>query len=295
MELDDAVEKVSYEGVPTEVVNELGKGEHILKSAGSRFNRIIATDKRLIIAKLLKPKSFQKYSYKDINSVENRRLVRFEKMAIMVFFFLLSSTFLLLREVADLTSQFLSGIESSIGNLPFAHEHFVIFLAIVFGLLGLYSLFSFLGSLKNNLIVYLVDGTTITMPMKLNSETLQFMSLVNQKVRKSSELSREEIEQIIGEKLGSLLQERMRIEQQLIETLRAQARAAKTEEEKANVRELMQESISKLEEQDSIIERELVKTGISREEIFKKYHIKEPKQEFIDALLEEGKDIIESM
>jgi len=212
-----------------------------------------------------------------------------------VIFFLLASAFLLVSELADLTGQLLSEIEDSVGSLPFSHGDFVIFLALVFALFGIYGLFSFLGSLKNNLIIYLADGTTVTLPMKLDPEALQFMSFVNQRVRKSTELSREEIEQIIGEKLGGLLQERMRIVQKLIETLKAQARAAKTEEEKADVRKLMEEDIARLQEQDSVIDKELAKTGITKEEVFKKYHIKEPKQEFIDALMEEGEDIIREM
>lgn len=283
--------EASEEGavIPQAFEERLEIREQPLKYVNSPPYDLLATDRHLMVSRRHKPGGLTVLDYKDIGSIEHKRLINFKRVVVACTLFALFFAFLFIAGVEGVFEDLFDWSEDSLGfSMPIQPHDFVFWAGILFAVLGAVVLFAFFGSFPYRLIVYYTGKGSLDVPLRLDRDSLELLSVMHERIKKSSSLSKEEIERIIGDKIGGLLEARAKLEQELLETIKAKAVAAKTQEAKDEVRELLEKSVTQLEEQDRVIEQELQKTGISREEVFAKYHIKEPKKEFVDAILQDS-------
>jgi hypothetical protein len=152
---------------------------------------------------------------------------------------------------------------------------------------GYYSVRFFL-SLGQRCIIYRTGKNPIAIPLPLTGDALNLLAKINEKSKAAKGISKEEAEQRVGDQIRTMLDERMKMQKSMLDALKIKALAARTDEDKAKVKAMMQESIAKLEAQDQILDQELKKTGLNKEDVFKKYRIKAPKEEFIDSVLKDS-------
>jgi hypothetical protein len=117
------------------------------------------------------------------------------------------------------------------------------------------------------------------------------LEVVSRKVKESEGVTREEVEKFIGEQIRTLFDERARMQQEIISVAKKSLREAQTVEEKERVKKALKDGVVRLRSQDEIIDRELKKTGLNKDDLYKKYRIQPPDEAFIDALFS-GSEII---
>jgi hypothetical protein len=287
--MEETEEDTERAEIPQIFEEKLEVREQPIKYVKSPPHDLLATNRHLMVSRRHKPIELTILSYKDINSVEHKRLINFKRLVIACTLFALFFAFLFVGEVEGIFEDTFDWFEDSLNlTVPIQPQDFVFWAGILFAILGMVALVTFFGSLPYRLVVYYTGKGSLDVPLQLDGDSMELLSVVHERVKGSSSLSKEEIEQIIGEKIGRLLEARAKLEQELLGTIKAKAVTAKTPEEKEGVRQLLEKSVTQLEKQDKVIEQELQKTGISREEVFRKYRIKEPKREFVDAILHDS-------
>jgi hypothetical protein len=152
-------------------------------------------------------------------------------------------------------------------------------------LIAAYYLIRFALSLSMRFVVYRTGKNPIAIPMKLTGDAMAVLSQINKEAKGTKGISKEEAKKIVGDQIRGMLEARAKMQDDLMNSVKVAALEAKTPEQKAEVKKLLDESIAKLEARDEVIDRELKKTGLEKEELFKKYRIKAPKEEFVDAII----------
>ncbi len=275
--------------IPEVFDKELGVHEEPVKYLASPPYDLLATDMRFMVSRRHEPDKSIILDYKNISSVEHKRLVNLKILSATLILLSLCIAFLFIPQTKPLIDGFFKWLETSLKfHMPFTTAVFMFWAGLAFGVFGVIALAVFVNSFPYRLVVYYVGKGSLNLPLKLTNDTMELLSVMHEGIKKASSLSKEDVEQIIGDKIGALLGARAQMEQQLLDELKAAAAEAKTPEEKAEVKQLFETSVTKLEEHDMAIEQELRGTGITREELYKKYRIKPPKEEFVDAILSDG-------
>lgn len=267
--------------------------EAILASSRTVMHRIDVKEDFLVISKSIPPISC-KVEYDEIASVEHKRLVDYGFLIWVVVPMLVILAFNYLKFIEDIIAQLVVEVNQAMGasssgiidtSSRVAAGQVILWLSALMVIIAAWYLSKFVRSLSPMLIVYRKGKNPIATPMPLTGDSMQVLAEINKKVKESSSLSKSEIEKIIGEQITGLLDQRMKMQQELIASMKLEIKAAKSTGDNARVKQIVQESIDKLETQDQLIGQELEKTGISKEDIFKKYRIRAPKDEFIDSVL----------
>jgi hypothetical protein len=164
----------------------------------------------------------------------------------------------------------------------------IMWITVLFIVIGGYYATRFIISLVMRMVVYRLGKEPIAMPMPVTDKTLKLRMEVNRRVEEGGGVSKIEVERLIEAKLGDLLDERVRMQEELVGSMKRELGGAKTEEERAHARKKLEAGVKELKSKDKIIDRKLKKTGITKEEVFKKYRIKAPNEEFIESTLQGG-------
>ena len=274
---------------------EDGPGE-VLKSFHTPMHGIEVRENALILARKIPPKKKQ-INYKDIASVEHTRLIDYGRLLGPLVAAILIYIINFVGIAKDILAQLVLEINHATGNVTsstidqsirFQAEQATILLSALFTIIAGYYILRFIFSLRQRFIIYRQGKNPIAIPFPLTGESLDVMKKLNEKVKEAKGISKEEAEKIVGKQIRDMLSERKQMQEDLMGSVKVAAMAAKTEEQKAKVKRMLDESIAKLEAQDEQINRELKKTGLKKEDVFKKYRIKAPKEEFIDSILGEG-------
>ena len=269
--------------------------EAAIASSRSALHKIEVKEDYLVISKRIPPIS-RNVGYSEIASVEHRRLVDYGLLIWVIvptLVIIASNSF---KFIEDIVAQLVVEINLAMGTSTSAvadassratADQVIIWFSALMVIVAAWYLSKFVMSLTPMLIVYRKGKNPIATPMPLTGDSMQVLAEINKRVKESSGLSKSEVEKIIGEQIRGLLDQRMRMQQDLIASMKLDIRAAKGSGDKERVKQIVQESIDKLEVQDQLIDQELKKTGLSKDDIFKKYRIKAPKDEFIDSVLKD--------
>ncbi len=267
---------------PEEFIGDEGK---VLVSYNSLFNRIEARENALILARRLPPKR-KSVKYKEIAGVKHKRLVNYGQLAAAAIAFGLVYAFLYVQPVLDILGLLIKELAQAIPSVArISAQQLGTYLAFIAGVGGIYYLIKFALSLGKKLVIYRSGKKPIAIPFKVTGEGLQLLAKINQRAKEEGGITKAEAEELISEKVKSLLDQRMDMQRRLVESLKEEVRAAKETGNRELLKQKLKESIQKLKAQDEAIGKELEKTGLSREEVFKKYRIRPPKEEFIDSVL----------
>lgn len=264
--------------------------EKPLKYISSPPYDILATNRRLIVSRRHKKENgISALSYRGISSVEHKRLINFRLLVIFAMLVGMSASLFFIPQ----SEQVMRGITDALmGSLnaqsPLTPKELAFSAGALFGFLGFLMLFSFFGSASYRLVVYYTDKGSLNIPLGMGSDEMELMSVLHEKIKGSAGASAEDIEAIVEERMGALLETRMQLERELLSIIKEKAAVAKTPEQQQEVKALFENSVTRMEKQDKKIVASIASTGLSKEEIFKKYRIKPPKEELIDALIKEG-------
>jgi hypothetical protein len=268
----------------------------VLASFESTFHRIEAQKNFLIVKKKLLPKT-EEIRYKDIANVEHKRLIDYGRFLGVIAGGILAFLLLFVKFVRDIITQLTfdithaTGMSSSLtldaSTISLANQAMLL-LAGFFIIIAAYYLIRFIFSLGQRIIIYRQGKKPVTAPLPLTGDAFNLLKKINEKVKSEGGISKAEAEKIISDQLKGLIEDRMKMQEKMLNSLKLKAMTVKTDEDKAKLREMMENSIQKLEAQDEAIEVELQKTGLNKEDLFKKYRIRPPKQEFIDSVLKDG-------
>jgi hypothetical protein len=265
----------------------------ILASYENFFHKIEARKNKLVLSKKIPPLS-RSIPYEEIAMVEHKRVVDYSRLTgifvAVVLLFLIN----FIQAIKDIFAQLVLEIELATGSTTSTvidasirantEQFILLFSLLLYAVVAYYST-KFILSLGHRLIVYRSGKNPISTPMPLTGDGMMVLKKINEKTKEHSGVSKEEVQKIIGEQIRDLLSERMQMQENLVASLKKEIKLAKTPEDKKRVKQLVQAGIDKLNSQDEIIDRELKKTGMNKEELFKKYRIKLPKDEFIDSVL----------
>ena len=260
-------------------------GGKLLASFNTAFNKIEARENFLLLARRFPPKE-REVKYKEIAGVKHKRLIAKGRLVAAQVLFGLAYAFMYVQPVIDILGLLIRELAQALPSVGgYKGEELGLVLAAICLVAGIYYLIKFAMSLGQKLVIYRSGKKPISIPMRITGDSLQLLAKINEKAKEAGGITKAEAEVIIGEQLKGLLDQRMQMQNRMIESLRAEVRAAKASGDTEAVKQKIQESIQKLESQDELIDRELKKTGLNKEEIFKKYRIKPPKEEFIDSVL----------
>jgi hypothetical protein len=260
------------------------------------LHRVEALSDKLVLSRKFPPaKRF--IVYQDIASVEHTRLIDYRlliNLAIPLFL-------IYLINYVDVARDIIARLVLEIGH---AAGHFTstvvdqqvlwetqnaisLLTAVLILAVGYYTI-RFAMSLGMRLVVYQVGKSPIAIPLRLTGDSMKVLSEINTRSKEAKGISKEEAQKIIGDQIRELLDSRVKMQEQMLNSLKIAALAANTPQAKSKLKQMMDESIAKLEAEDEAIDRELRKTGLKKEDVFKKYRIKAPKEEFIDSVLKDG-------
>ena len=257
----------------------------MLASFETAFNKIEAREGLLLLARKFPPKE-REVKYKEIAGVKHKRLIARGRLIAALVLLGLAYAFMYIQPVIDILSLLIRELAQAIPPLGgYKGSELGMVLAAICVVAGIYYLIKFAMSLSQKLVIYRSGKKPISIPMKITGDSLQLLAKINELAKAAGGITKAEAEVIIGEQLKGLLDKRMQMQNRMIESLRAEVRAAKASGDTEPVKQKIQENIQKLETQDELIDQELKKTGLNKEEIFKKYRIKPPKEEFIDSVL----------
>jgi hypothetical protein len=242
-------------------------------------------------------------AYEEIATVEHTRLIDYNRLITIGITIVLLYAINYVDIVQDILSQLVLEVGNATGTFTateinqevlFHTQGAIEFLTALFIIVAGYYMIRFALSLSMRFVVYRTGKNPIAIPMRLTSDAMDVLSKVNTKVKEAKGISKEEAEKIVGDQIRGLLEERAKMQEDLMTSVKVAALAAKTDKEKAKVKQMLDESIAKLEARDEVIDQELKKTGLTKEDLFKKYRIKAPKDEFVDSILsdDETKDLL---
>lgn len=275
--------------LPEEFDSVLDVQEKPLKYVSSPPYDILATNRRLIVSRRHKKEGISALSYRGISSAEHKRLMNLKLLVIFAVLAGISAALLFLPQSEQVMRGLTGALRDSLNfSPPSTPKEMAFNIGALFGLLSLATLFPFFGSASYRLVVYYTDKGSLNVPLKMGGDAMELMSVLHEQIKGSAGASTEQIEAIVEEKIGSLLEVRMQMEKELLSLIKEKAAAAKTPEQQKEVKELFEKSVIRMEDQDKKIEESIASSGLSKEDIFRKYRIKPPKEAFIDALIKEG-------
>ncbi len=267
-----------------------------LASFSSPFHKVKAKEDFLYLSKTLPPMS-REIKYNEIASVEHKRMINYGRLTGVLFGIIVAYTVTSVQFIKDIIASLVLEIQVATGATDAVQVDMAVratagdvslWIAALATLVAGYYMIKFVMSLGQRFIIYRTGKNPISIPLPLTGDSMQLLATINKKVKAASGVSKSEVQKIIGEQIRGMLDNRVKMQKTMMDSLKVQALAATTDEQKARVKALMEENIAKLEEQDQQIDVELKKTGLNKEDIFKKYRIKAPKEEFLDAILKEG-------
>ncbi len=273
------------------MANPINSGGEDLACSKTAFHCITVKPDFLVFTRRFPPKKLE-IRYNEIASVEHKRLVDYGLLIGVLVPLLLAYAFntvdaikkiveALLTEVSAATSSstVTTASAASVNSAITLITYFLVFVG------GFYAV-RFIMSFGQRLVVYRSGKNPIAVPMNLTGDAMSVLVEINKKVKEVSGMSKEEVEKFIGEQIRTLLDERSKMQEDLVSMAKEQLKTAKTAEEKQRVKQIVKEGVDKLKAQDEVIDRELRKKGLSKEDLFKKYRIKPPGNEFIDSVLQ---------
>jgi len=271
-------------------------GGKVLTSFKTPLHKVEAKEEFLYLSKKIPPLS-REIKYSEIASVEHKRLVDYGRLIGVAFGIIVAYALTSVQFVKDILASLVLEVQLATGTtsattvdmaIRATAKEVSLWIAALAVVSAGYYMIKFSLSLGQRFIIYRTGKSPISIPLPLTGESMQLLESINKKVKEASGVSKDEVQKIIGEQIRGMLDERVKLQKQMVDSLKIKALAAKTKEDKAKVKELMEESLKKLKEQDEIIDHELKKTGLKKEDIFKKYRIKAPQDEFVNAVLKEG-------
>ncbi len=254
-----------------------------MASYDSLLTHIEARKEGLVIVRKFPPRS-KSLKYRDIAGVKHKRLVNYGQLTAVLILLGFAFALLYLQPAVSILDLLIKELEQAI-SVPVTAQELSVYLASIAVLGALYYLVRFLFSLNHRLVIYRTGKNPIAVPLKLTGEGFQLLAKINQRVKEEGGITKAEAEELISERIKSLLDRRLEMQRRLVESLKEEVRVAKETGNRELLKQKLKESIQKLKAQDEAIGKELEKTGLSREEVFKKYRIRPPKEEFIDAVL----------
>lgn len=250
----------------------------------------------IILSKKLPPDT-REIKYNEIVSVEHRRIPDYGRLTGVAIALILAYVITSVQFVKDIISQLVLEVGHATGSITETSlnttvraqgEQVGLYIAAILVVVAGYYMIKFAFSLGQRFVFYRTGRKPISIPLPLTGESMELLATINKKVKAVASVSKQEVEKIIGDQIRSMLDERMDMQKKMLDSLKMEALTVKTDEDKAKLRAKIDESVAKLEAQDEQIDRELKKTGLSKDDIFKKYRIKAPKDEFVDAIMKEG-------
>jgi len=268
-------------------------GGPVLASFKTLLHKVEARKDFLLLSRLFPPTDIE-IKYSDVVSVEHRRLVDYGNFKGVIAGVAFAYIIMFIEPIRNIIEQLVLEVGNATGTIDTViidlsvkamAQQVIIFITGFFIVVAGYYMIKFFMSLKQRLIIYRTGRKPVSIPMTLTGDAITLLAKINAEVKKAAGVSKKEVEKIIGEKIRYMLDKRVKMQKDMLESIRVKALVVKTSEDKQKLKELVEKSIEKLEEQDEIIGQELSKTGISKEEVFKKYRIIPPKKEFIDSVL----------
>ncbi len=248
----------------------------------------------LVISKSFPPVTKQ-IPYEEIATVEHRRLIDYGKLVGVAAGIVLAYVFLYVSFIRDMIAALVLEVglltnrahTATVDPSMISAANNVCFFIAAAVLLGAcYYAVKFIFSLGSRLIIYRTGKKPISFPFPLTGASMTTLQKLHEKVESMRGISKSEAEQILGDQVRRMLDQRVKMQKTLVESLQRQLKLATTEEEKEHIKEMAREGVDKLEEQDQMIDQELKKTGLKKEDIFKKYRIKAPDESFIDSIMQ---------
>ncbi len=231
------------------------------------------------------PPAKKEIRYEQIVSVEHKRLVDYGLLIWAIVPLALTYAFNSIQALKNIVQALLTEIEQATGSPLATIDTAIFWLTAILLIVSAYYILRFALSLGQRLVVYRAGKRPIAIPMALTGDAMKVLAEINKRVKAVAGMSKEEVERLIGVQIRSLFEERNRMQEELVSLAKVELKAAKTTEEKQNTKLKLAEGIEKLKANDDAIEVQLKKTGLTREDVFKKYRIKPPQADFIENVL----------
>ena len=238
----------------------------------------------MVLSRRFPPRSYS-IKYSEVSSVEHRRLVDTWALLWCLACAGLAYAFNMLQFFRDIVGGLVTEINMVTKTVSLDTSSAILVISVIFGFFGIFYGLKAIISLLKRMVVYRSGKEPIAMPMPLTGKALQTLMEVNKKVKEAGGVSKIEVERLIDERLTGLLVERVRMQDDLIHSMAEAVKGAKTDEEKAKLKVKLEAGVKELKSKDAIIEGELQKTGLSKEELYKKYRIRPPDEKFMNAIL----------
>jgi hypothetical protein len=247
-------------------------------------------DDFLVLHRDFPPKTVE-IRYNEIASVEHKSIIDYGLLPWAAVSAVLAYAFFAVEPAKKVLEALLIEIKMASGAELSSAEYVSSILSYLLVIIAAYYFTRFFLTLPPRLAVYRSGRGPILIPMGLTGDSLKVLEVVSRKVKESEGVTREEVEKFIGEQIRTLFDERARMQQEIISVAKKSLREAQTVEEKERVKKALKDGVVRLRSQDEIIDRELKKTGLNKDDLYKKYRIQPPDEAFIDALFS-GSEII---
>jgi len=244
-------------------------------------------DSYIVLSRKFPPASYR-IRYDEVVSVEHKRPVDYSTLVWVLIYGGIIYAINSIQFFRDIIASIAAEVNAATSSVTLSASSTIMGITALFVVIGGYYAIKFIVSLVDRVIVYRTGKEPIAMPMPLNDKTRQILGEVNAKVNEAGGVSKIEVERLITERITSLLDERTRMQEELVGSMKMEFERARTEEERAHVRKKLKAGVKELKSKDEIIDRELKKTGITKEEVFKKYRIRAPNERFIESMLRGG-------
>lgn len=241
-------------------------------------------DGYLVMSRRFPPLSHE-IKYGDIVSVEHKRLIEYSLFAWFFICMAVTYAFISIPALQGIVAAVLQEIKTATGATVIDTASAIMWITAIFIVIAAYYFIRFMASLIYQTAIYRSGKNPVAMPMPLNGTTMRILMELNRRVKEAGGMSKMEVKRMITEEIRGLLDERARMQEELIESMKKEFESAKTDADKMRAKKKLREGVEKLKSQDEIIDRELKKTGFTKDEVFKKYRIKEPDEAFIEDLL----------
>lgn len=267
-------------------------GETVHAARGFITHVVLSTSERVIVIRRF-PRAVHSVDYHSLVSVENKRLTDMGAIgaaAVFVALYALIPT----QYLKPFLTDFIKIINTQLGKILPPADDILNAVSLLCAAIAAYYAVKFLISLLNRLLIYREGRIPLLVPMPADRKTAALISTIQLNKSRVAPVTEEKVKEIIGAELRKLLDERAMIERELRQKIKMEAAAAATDEEKAaRIKEIIEEGLKRLENKDEEIGKQIDTTGLKRDEVFKKYHIKMPKEDFIQSVLTDAnlKDI----
>ena len=231
------------------------------------------------------PPAKKEIRYDQIVSVEHKRLVDYGLLIWAIVPLALAYAFNSVQALKNIVQTLITEIETATGSPLTTIDSAILWLTAILLITSAYYTIRFALSLSQRLVVYRAGKRPIAIPMTLTGDALKVLVEINKRVKAAAGMSKDDVERLIGVQIRSLFEERNRMQEELASLATVELKAAKTTAEKQSAKLKLVAGMEKLKAHDEAIEMQLKKTGLTREDVFKKYRIKPPQADFIENVL----------